>query len=49
MAPRRVGFYYRNYLPQLRSSISGAVLLGSNAATMAVAVATTTLAPDFRF
>jgi len=43
-------FILANYLiPQLRSSISGAVLLGSNAATMAVAVATTTLAPDFRF
>jgi len=43
-------FIIANYLiPSLRSSVSGAVLLGSNAATMAVAVATTTLAPDFRF
>ena len=43
-------FIIANYLiPSLRSSVNGAVLLGSNAATMAVAVATTTLAPDFRF
>jgi membrane associated rhomboid family serine protease len=43
-------FIIANYLiPSLRPSVSGAVLLGSNAATMAVAVATTALAPDFRF
>ena len=43
-------FIIANYLiPQLRPSVSSAVLLGGNAATMAVAVATTTLAPDFRF
>lgn len=43
-------FILANYLiPPLRPSISTAVLLGGNAATMAVAVATTTLAPDFRF
>jgi membrane associated rhomboid family serine protease len=43
-------FILANYLiPPLRPSVSEAVLLGSNAATMAVAVATTTLAPDFRF
>jgi membrane associated rhomboid family serine protease len=43
-------FIIANYLvPTLRSSVSGAVLMGGNAATMAVAVATTTLAPDFRF
>ena len=43
-------FILANYLiPPLRPSVSEAVLLGSNAATMAVAVATTTLAPGFRF
>lgn len=43
-------FILANYLiPPLRPSISGAVLLGGNAATMAVAVATTTLAPNYRF
>lgn len=43
-------FILANYLiPPLRPSVSEAFLLGSNAATMAVAVATTTLAPDFRF
>lgn len=43
-------FILANYLiPPLRPSVGEAVLLGSNAATMAVAVATTTLAPDFRF
>lgn len=36
-------------IPSLRPGISSGVLLGANAATMAVAVATTTLAPDFRF
>ena len=43
-------FILANYIiPPLRPSVSSAVLLGGNAATMAVAVATTTLAPDFRF
>ena len=43
-------FILANYLiPPLQPSISSAVLIGGNAATMAVAVATTTLAPDFRF
>ncbi len=43
-------FIAANYMiPSLRPSVSGAFLLGGNAATMAVAVATTTLAPDFRF
>lgn len=43
-------FILANYLiPPLSANIGSAVLLGSNAATMAVAVAATTLAPDFRF
>ncbi len=43
-------FILANYLiPPLRPSIGTALLLGGNASTMAVAVATTTLAPDFRF
>ncbi len=43
-------FILANYsIPPLRPNVSSAVLLGGNAATMAVAVATTTLAPDFRF
>ncbi len=43
-------FIISNYIiPPLRPSVGSAVLLGGNAATMAVAVATTTLAPDFRF
>ncbi|WP_301923504.1 rhomboid family intramembrane serine protease [Ferruginibacter sp.] len=43
-------FIIANYtLPALRSAVSGATMLGANAATMAVAVATTTLAPNFRF
>ncbi len=43
-------FILTNYImPPLRPFVGDAVLLGSNAATMAVAVATTTLAPDFRF
>ena len=43
-------FILANYLiPPLRPSISSAVILGGNAATMAVAVATTTLNPDYRF
>ncbi len=45
-----VVFVAANYLvPTLRPAVNGAVILGANAATMAVAVATTTLAPDFRF
>ncbi len=45
-----VVFIIANYaIPSLRLSVSNAALLGSNAATMAVAVAATTLAPDFRF
>jgi membrane associated rhomboid family serine protease len=43
-------FIATNYIvPSLRPAISSSALLGANAATMAVAVATTTLAPDFRF
>jgi membrane associated rhomboid family serine protease len=43
-------FVATNYIvPSLRPAIGSSVLLGANAATMAVAVATTTLAPDFRF
>jgi membrane associated rhomboid family serine protease len=43
-------FIIANYtLPALRPAVSGATMLGANAATMAVAVATTTLAPNFRF
>jgi len=43
-------FILANYLiPPLSSNVGSAVLLGSSAATMAVAVAATTLAPDFRF
>jgi membrane associated rhomboid family serine protease len=45
-----VAFILANYLiPQLRPSISNASLLGANASTMAVAVATTMLAPNYRF
>jgi membrane associated rhomboid family serine protease len=45
-----VGFILASYLiPQLKPSISDASLLGANASTMAVAVATTMLAPNFRF
>ena len=45
-----VVFIASNYfIPQLAVNIGGAAIMGSNAATMAVAVATTTLAPDFRF
>jgi membrane associated rhomboid family serine protease len=36
-------------LPSLRVNPSGAALIGANAATMAVAVATTALAPYYRF
>lgn len=43
-------FILSNYfIPPLKPFISSASLLGSNAATMAVAVATTVLAPDYRF
>ena len=43
-------FVISNYIiPPLQPFIEGASLMGSNAATMAVAVATTTLAPNFRF
>jgi membrane associated rhomboid family serine protease len=45
-----VAFVAANYLlPQLKPAISSSFLYGANAATMAVAVATTTLAPDYRF
>jgi membrane associated rhomboid family serine protease len=43
-------FILANYfIPPLKPFIGSAVLLGSNAATMAVAMATTVLAPDYRF
>jgi membrane associated rhomboid family serine protease len=43
-------FIVANYLvPSLRPYVNSAALLGGNAATMAVAVATTTLAPNYRF
>ncbi len=43
-------FILSNYLiPPLKPLVQDASLLGANAATMAVAVATTTLAPDYRF
>ena len=45
-----VAFIAANYLmPPLRSSIDFSFLSGANAATMAIAVATTTLTPDYRF
>jgi membrane associated rhomboid family serine protease len=45
-----VAFIAANYLmPPLRSSIDSTFIFGANAATMAIAVATTTLAPDYRF
>ncbi len=45
-----LAFILSNYLiPQLRPSIANASLLGANASTMAVAVATTILAPNYRF
>ncbi len=45
-----VAFILANYLiPPLQPFIESASLLGANAATMAVAVATTTLAPQYRF
>lgn len=42
-----IASYY--LIPPLKPQISDASLLGANAAVMAIAVATTTLAPDFRF
>lgn len=43
-------FILANYLiPQLKPFAGNAAILGSNASTMAIAVATTMLAPDFRF
>jgi membrane associated rhomboid family serine protease len=43
-------FILANYIiSPIKPFIESASLMGSNAATMAVAVATTTLAPDFRF
>lgn len=43
-------FIISNYaIPPLSANVGSSFLLGSNAATMAVAVAATTLAPDFRF
>jgi len=45
-----VAFVAANYLlPQLKPSIDSSFIYGSNAATMAIAIATTTLAPDYRF
>ncbi|MDB5200425.1 MAG: rhomboid family intrarane serine protease [Chitinophagaceae bacterium] len=45
-----VAFIAANYLlPQLKPNINFSFLYGSNAATMAIAVATTAIAPDYRF
>lgn len=45
-----LAFILANYLvPPLQPFVGTASLIGANAATMAVAVATTTLAPQFRF
>ena len=45
-----LAFIMANYLiPPLHPFIGSASLMGANAATMAVAVATTTLAPQYRF
>ena len=45
-----VAFIAANYsLPQLKPAIDSSYFYGANAATMAIAVATTTLAPDYRF
>ena len=45
-----VAFVAAIYLmPPLKSTINTATLQGANAAIMAIAVATTTLAPDYRF
>jgi membrane associated rhomboid family serine protease len=43
-------FVLANYfIPALKPQLAGASLAGSNAATMAIAVAATVLAPDYRF
>lgn len=43
-------FILANYLiPPINPQIDGATLMGANSATMAIAVATTVLAPNFRF
>ena len=45
-----IAFIAANYLmPTLQASINFSALQGSNAAIMAIAVATTALAPDYRF
>jgi membrane associated rhomboid family serine protease len=45
-----VAFISANYLmPSLRPAVDHSFIYGSNAATMAIAVATTALAPDYRF
>lgn len=45
-----IAFILANYLiPSLKPGLAGATLLGANAGTMAVAVATTMLAPNYRF
>ncbi len=45
-----VAFVAANYLlPQLKPGINVSFIHGANAATMAIAVATTALAPDYRF
>lgn len=45
-----VAFIVASYLvPSLKPSLEFSYLLGSNPATMAIAVAATTLAPDYRF
>ena len=45
-----LAFILANYLvPPLQPFVGTASLIGANAATMAIAVATTTLAPQFRF
>ncbi len=37
------------FIPPLRDNAPGAALMGANAGTLAVAMATTTLSPDYRF
>lgn len=45
-----IAFIAANYLmPSLKTSINSSFIYGASAATMAIAVATTTLAPDYRF
>lgn len=45
-----VAFVAANYLlPQMQPAINSSFIYGANAATMAIAVATTALAPDYRF